>query len=148
VIHTSIQTPNANACRALGISGLWDATTAINSDVLDDASTIANKVSSTVARPIVSVITDDARVWQSAGPRSYLAENVTEASGDRCWNCGMVPKRWFDVTPPGLDEQRLVCANCFARTTRPLPHYGWARSRSADWDEGDDDEEQPDSDWS
>lgn len=90
----------------------------------------------------------DARVWQSAGPRSYLAENVTEASGDRCWNCGMVPKRWFDVTPPGLDEQRLVCANCFARTTRPLPHYGWARSRSADWDEGDDDEEQPDSDWS
>jgi len=26
---------------------------------------------------------------------------MTEAAEDRCWNCGMVPKRWLDVTHPG-----------------------------------------------
>jgi hypothetical protein len=67
---------------------------------------------------------------------------VTEASEDRCWNCGIVPKRWLDVTPPGLDEQRLVCSNCFARTLRPVVYYGWARPRSPDW-EDDDEEEAP-----
>jgi hypothetical protein len=54
---------------------------------------------------------------------------------DRYWNCGVVPKRWFDGTYPGLDEQRLLCSNCFARTTRQPVYYGWAKS-SADW--GDD----------
>ena len=24
---------------------------------------------------------------------------MTHAAEDRCWNCGMVPKRWFDVIP-------------------------------------------------
>ncbi len=66
---------------------------------------------------------------------------MTEAAGDRCWNCGTVPKRWFDVTPPGLDEQRLLCSNCFARTTRPRSYYGWARSTSTDWDDDDEDEQ-------
>jgi hypothetical protein len=65
---------------------------------------------------------------------------TTEAAEDRCWNCGMVPKRWFDVTPSGLDEQRLLCSNCFARTTRPRIDYGWPRSRSPEWDDHDEDE--------
>ncbi len=26
---------------------------------------------------------------------------MAEAAEDRCWNCGMVSKRWFDVTPVG-----------------------------------------------
>jgi hypothetical protein len=55
----------------------------------------------------------------------YLGGKTTEAAEDRCWNCGTVPKRWFDVTPSGLDEQRLLCSNCFARTTRPRIDYGW-----------------------
>jgi len=59
---------------------------------------------------------------------------MTEAAEDRCWNCGIVPKRWFDVTPRGLDEQRLLCSNCFARTTKPrillrLAEVTVARSR-------------------
>jgi hypothetical protein len=45
----------------------------------------------------------------------------------------MVPERWLDVTPPGLDEQRFLCSNCFARTTRPRIKYGWPRS--PEWDE-------------
>jgi hypothetical protein len=65
---------------------------------------------------------------------------MSEAFEDRCWNCGTVPKRWFDVTPPGLDEQRLLCSNCFARTTRPVVYYGWARQSSPDWDDDDEDE--------
>jgi hypothetical protein len=27
---------------------------------------------------------------------------MTEAAKDRCWNCGMMPKRWLDVTSRGL----------------------------------------------
>ena len=64
---------------------------------------------------------------------------MTEAEEDRCWNCGMVPKRWFDVTSPGL-EQRLLCSNCFARTTMPRIYYGWPKSPSPDWDDDDEDE--------
>ena len=64
----------------------------------------------------------------------YLGGSMTEAE-DRCWNCGMVPKRWLDVTPRGLDEQRLLCSNCFARTTRPRIYYGWSRSPSSNWDD-------------
>jgi hypothetical protein len=67
---------------------------------------------------------------------------MSEASEDRCWNCGMVPKRWLDVTPPGLDQQRLLCSNCFARTTRPVVYYGWPRSPSPEWDD-DHEEETP-----
>jgi hypothetical protein len=63
---------------------------------------------------------------------------MTEAE-DRCWNCGVVPKRWFDVTYPGLDEQRLLCSNCFARTTRQPVYYGWAKPCS-DWDDDDEDQ--------
>jgi len=62
---------------------------------------------------------------------------MTEAAEDRCWNCGMVPKRWLDVTPrtrAGLDEERLLCSNCFAATTRPRIYYGWPGSPSPDWD--------------
>jgi hypothetical protein len=62
---------------------------------------------------------------------------MTEAAEDRCWNCGMVPERWFDVTSPGIDEQRLLCSNCFARTTRPRIYYGWPRSPSPDRDDDD-----------
>jgi hypothetical protein len=63
-------------------------------------------------------------------------------AGDRCWNCGVVPKRWLDITYPGLDEQRLLCSNCFARTTRQPVVYGWATS-SSDWDDDDADDELP-----
>jgi hypothetical protein len=63
-------------------------------------------------------------------------------TGDRCWNCGVVPKRWLDVTYPGLDERRLLCSNCFARTTRQPVVYGWATS-SSDWDDDDADDELP-----
>jgi hypothetical protein len=89
--------------------------------------------------PIVLVITDFAvlAICMSAW---LSGRDVTEAAADRCWNCGMVPKRWFDVTPTGLDEQRLLCSNCFARTTRPRTYYGWARSPSADWDDDGKDE--------
>jgi hypothetical protein len=52
----------------------------------------------------------------------------------------MVPKRWLDVTPPGLDAQRLLCSNCFARTTRPRIKYGWPRSPSQEWDDHDEGE--------
>jgi hypothetical protein len=65
---------------------------------------------------------------------------MSEAAEDRCWNCGMVPKRWLDVTSPGLDEQRLLCSNCFAATTQPRIYYGWPRSPSPDWDDDDEDE--------
>jgi hypothetical protein len=65
---------------------------------------------------------------------------MTEAAKDRCWNCGMVPKRWLDVTHPGLDEERLLCSNCFAATTRPRIYYGWPRSSSPDWNDDDEDE--------
>ena len=69
---------------------------------------------------------------------------MTEASEDRCWNCGVVPKRWLDVTRPGLDEQRLLCSNCFARTTGPVVYYGWARPPSPDWeDDGEEDAPRP-----
>jgi hypothetical protein len=51
----------------------------------------------------------------------------------------MLPSRWIDVTSPELEEERLLCSNCFAATTRPRIYYGWTRSQSADWD--DDDEE-------
>jgi hypothetical protein len=54
---------------------------------------------------------------------------MTEAAEDRCWNCGVVPKRWIDVTSPGLDERRLLCSNCFARTTLPFIFYGWLGRR-------------------
>ncbi len=64
---------------------------------------------------------------------------MTEAAEDRCWNCDMVPKRWLDVTSPGRDEERLLCSNCFAATTRPRIYYGWPRS-SRDWDDDDEDE--------
>jgi hypothetical protein len=64
---------------------------------------------------------------------------MTERAGDRCWNCGVVPERWFDVTAPGRDEERLLCSNCFAATTRPRIYYGWPR-RSRDWDDDDEDE--------
>lgn len=37
----------------------------------------------------------------------------------------MIPERWFDVTHPGLDDERLLCSNCFAATTRPRILYGW-----------------------
>lgn len=50
----------------------------------------------------------------------------------------MIPERWFDVTRPGLDEERLVCSNCFAATTRPRIFYGWQASRSPDWDDDED----------
>jgi hypothetical protein len=65
---------------------------------------------------------------------------MTEAAGDRCWNCGIVPERWFDVTSPGRDEERLLCSNCFAATTRPRIYYGWPRPLSRDWDDDDEDE--------
>ena len=45
--------------------------------------------------------------------------------------------------PRGLDEQRLLCSNCFARTTRPRIYYGWPRSPSPDWDDNDEDEKPP-----
>jgi hypothetical protein len=73
-------------------------------------------------------------------PRRYRGGQTTEPAEDRCWNCGIVPKRWFDVTPPGLDEQRFLCSNCFARTTRPRIEYGWPGSPSPEWDEDDGDE--------
>jgi hypothetical protein len=63
---------------------------------------------------------------------------MTEAAEDRCWNCGTVPKRWFDVTSSGHDEERLLCSNCFAATMRPRIYYGWTRSPSRDWDDDDD----------
>jgi hypothetical protein len=63
---------------------------------------------------------------------------MTAAAEDRCWNCGVAPERWIDVTSPEFDEERLLCSNCFAATTRPRIHYGWTRSPSPDWD---DDEE-------
>jgi hypothetical protein len=50
----------------------------------------------------------------------------------------MVPERWFDVTAPGRDEERLLCSNCFAATTGPRIHYGWTRSPARDWDDDDD----------
>jgi hypothetical protein len=65
---------------------------------------------------------------------------MTEAAEDRCWNCGMVPKRWLPVPSPVLDEERLLCSNCFARTTRPRISYGWPRSPSGDWADDDEDE--------
>jgi hypothetical protein len=65
---------------------------------------------------------------------------MIEPAEDRCWNCGVVPKRWLDVTSPWLDEQRLLCSNCFAATTRPRIYYGWPRSPSPDWDDSDEDE--------
>jgi hypothetical protein len=68
---------------------------------------------------------------------------MTEAAEDRCWNCGVVPRRWLDVTSPGLDQRRLLCSNCFARTTRPLIYYGWPRALSPDWDDHDEDEKPP-----
>jgi hypothetical protein len=64
---------------------------------------------------------------------------MTEAAEDRCWNCGEVPKRWMDVTSPQHEDERLLCSNCFAATTRPRVYYGWTRWPSPDWD--DDDEE-------
>jgi hypothetical protein len=63
---------------------------------------------------------------------------LAEAAEDRCWNCGMVPERWFDVTAPRRDEERLVCSNCFAATTRPRILYGWTRSPRWYWDDDDD----------
>jgi hypothetical protein len=62
---------------------------------------------------------------------------MTAAAEDRCWNCGIVPKRWINVTSAQLDEERLLCSNCFAATTRPRILYGWSRSPSPDWDEND-----------
>jgi hypothetical protein len=38
---------------------------------------------------------------------------------------------------PVLDEERLLCSNCFARTTRPRIYYGWSRSPSRDGDDDD-----------
>jgi hypothetical protein len=64
---------------------------------------------------------------------------MTAGEEDRCGNCGVVPARWIDVTSPGLDEERLLCSNCFAATTRPRIYYGWPRSPSPDWDEDDED---------
>jgi hypothetical protein len=64
---------------------------------------------------------------------------MTDAVEDRCWNCGVVPKRWIEVTSQEPDEERLLCSNCFAATTRPRIYYGWARSPSRERD--DDDEE-------
>jgi hypothetical protein len=62
---------------------------------------------------------------------------VTESGEDACWNCGVIPKRWFDMSHPGVDEERLVCSNCFAATTRPRISYGW-RSPTPDWDDDED----------
>jgi hypothetical protein len=64
---------------------------------------------------------------------------MTEAAEDRCWNCGIVPKRWLHIPSPVLDEERLLCSNCFARTTRPRIYYGWPRSPS-EWDDDVEDE--------
>jgi hypothetical protein len=75
------------------------------------------------------------RLHLLTGNERYLGGRMTEAAEDRCWNCGMVPKRWLDVTPRGLDEQRLLCSNCFARTTRPRIYYGWSRSPSSNWED-------------
>jgi hypothetical protein len=44
---------------------------------------------------------------------------MTAAAEDRCWNCGVVPERWIDVTSPQLEDERLLCSNCFAATTQP-----------------------------
>jgi hypothetical protein len=62
---------------------------------------------------------------------------MTATDVDRYWNCGMVPNRWIDVTSPELEEERLLCSNCFAATTRPCVYYGWTRSPSPDWDDDD-----------
>jgi hypothetical protein len=62
---------------------------------------------------------------------------MTAVEEDRCGNCGVVPERWIDVTSPGLEDERLLCSNCFAATTRPRIHYGWTRSPSRDWDDDD-----------
>ena len=66
---------------------------------------------------------------------------MTETRGGPCWNCGVIPERWFDVTHPGLDDERLLCSNCFAATTQARILYGWQSSRSSDWD--DDEHEKP-----
>jgi hypothetical protein len=63
---------------------------------------------------------------------------MTEAAEDRCWTCGTLPERWFDVTSSRHGEERLLCSNCFAATTQPRIYYGWTRSPSRDWDDGDD----------
>lgn len=75
------------------------------------------------------------RLQLLTGNERYLGGSMTEVAEDRCWNCGIVPKRWLDVTPRGLDEQRLLCSNCFARTTRPRIPYGWSSSPSSNWDD-------------
>jgi hypothetical protein len=62
---------------------------------------------------------------------------VTAVEVEECSNCGMVPNRWIDVTSPDLEEERLLCSNCFAATTRPRIYYGWTRSPAADWDDDD-----------
>ena len=38
---------------------------------------------------------------------------MTAVEEDRCGNCGVVPERWIDVTSPGLEDERLLCSNCF-----------------------------------
>jgi NAD-dependent SIR2 family protein deacetylase len=62
---------------------------------------------------------------------------MTEAAEDRCWNCGTVPDRWFEVAYLEADKERLVCSNCFAATIRPRVYYGWASSPSRDWDDAE-----------
>jgi hypothetical protein len=54
---------------------------------------------------------------------------MTAAEEDRCGNCGVVPERWIDVTSPGLDEERLLCSNCFAACGAPklCSHRGITR---------------------